>query len=90
MSLTTDERVTRLEAQREADMKDASEIRKKIDQVDEKIDALDAKIDSINSRFDKQTGFVAGAMAVLTLIWGVIGAIAVAGYNYFVSKGADL
>lgn len=77
---TLEERLARLEAQREAEMKDAAEVRRKLDKID-------GEVEAINSKLDRQKGFIAGALSVLTFIWGVVAAVAVAGYNYFIGKG---
>lgn len=78
--LTLEERLAKLEAQREAEMRDAAEVKRKLEEVDE-------KVDQINSKLDRQKGFIAGALSVLTFIWGVVGAVAVGLYNYFIGKG---
>lgn len=77
---TLEERLARLEAQREAEMKDAAEVKRKLDKIDE-------EVEQINSKLDRQKGFIAGALSVLTFIWGVVAAVAVAAYNYFIGKG---
>lgn len=77
---TLEERLARLEAQRENEMRDAAELKKEVQEVNR-------KVDEINSKMDSQKGFVAGALTVLTFIWGVVGAVAVAMWNYFTSGG---
>jgi hypothetical protein len=77
---TLEERLATLEAHRENEMRDASELKRKLEEVDN-------KVDQINSKMDGQRGFVAGALAVLTFIWGVVGAVAVAMWNHFTSGG---
>lgn len=77
---TLEERLARLEAQREAEMRDAAEVKRKLDE-------MDTKVDEINSKLDGHRGFITGAMTVLTFIWGVVGAVAVAFWNYFTSGG---
>lgn len=77
---TLEERLARLEAQREAEMKDAAEMKQKLDKID-------GEVEAINSKLDRQKGFIAGALSVLTFIWGVVAAVAVGAYNYFIGKG---
>lgn len=77
--MTLDERVARLEAQREAEMRDTDEIK-------EKLNELDDKVNTINSKLDKQKGFIAGALMVLTGLWGIIVAVGYAGWQYVSSR----
>ena len=77
---TLEERLARLESQRENEMRDAAELKLELKEVNK-------KVDEINSKMDSQKGFVAGALTVLTFIWGVVGAVAVALWNYFTSGG---
>lgn len=77
---TLEERLATLEAHRESEMRDAAELKRELKEVN-------SKVDEINSKMDSQKGFVAGALTVLTFIWGVVGAVAVAMWDYFTSGG---
>lgn len=77
---TLEERLATLEAHRENEMRDAAEVKRKLDE-------MDTKVDQINSKLDGQRGFITGAMTVLTFIWGILGTVAVAFWNYFTTGG---
>lgn len=82
-TMTLDERVARLEAQREAEMKDAAELKSKLCEVD-------TKVDEINGKLDRQKGFIAGAMTILTFFWGLVGVAAVTAWDYVTNRGGEL
>jgi hypothetical protein len=84
---TIEERIARIEAQREHEMRDAAELKRKIEKVETTVDEVRDAVFEIKSTMGAQRGFVAGALMVLTFIWGVIGALAVGAYNYFIGKG---
>ena len=77
---TLEERLATLEAHRESEMRDAAELKNRLNEVNQ-------KVDEINSKMDSQKGFVAGALTVLTFIWGIVGAVAVGLWEHFTNKG---
>jgi tetrahydromethanopterin S-methyltransferase subunit G len=78
--MTIEERLARLEAQREAEMKDTEALKTKLNDVDE-------KLDQINGKLDRQKGFIAGAMAAFTFVWGVVAFVVKMGWDKFMSTG---
>lgn len=78
--MTIEERLARLEAQREAEMKDADVVKQKLVEVDDKVDQILLKM-------DRQKGFFAGLMAAFTLMWGVLAVIAKAAWDKWTSSG---
>lgn len=77
--MTTDERLATLEAQREADIMISAQTKQKVDEIDQ-------KVDDINRKLDRQKGFIAGAMMVLTALWGAIVAAGYASWEYISSR----
>jgi hypothetical protein len=75
-----DERVTRLEQMRENDRETMAEVKIKLD-------AVHRDVQEIKQELRGQKGFVAGAAAVFALVWGVIGSMAYAAYQWVTSKG---
>jgi hypothetical protein len=74
------ERIATLEAQRQADREHVSELRDKLEDVH-------ADVLAIKSRLDKQKGYIAGALSVLTAIWAVVGAVAYLLWQWFTKRG---
>jgi hypothetical protein len=79
-AMNIEERLARLEAQREAEMKDT-------DTLKSKLEAVDGKVDEINRKLDRQKGFIAGAMAAFTLVWGLVAMAVRASWDKFTSTG---
>jgi hypothetical protein len=48
---------------------------------------VDGKVDEINRKLDRQKGFIAGAMAAFTLVWGLVAMAAKASWERFTSTG---